>query len=56
VKTNLKDLVDVRPSFGVLLPQSDRATAALNVKYTGSAQNIDKAKLMISWISTETKP
>lgn len=30
----MKDKVDVRPSFGVLLPNSiDRSTTTLNIKY-----------------------
>jgi hypothetical protein len=36
VKTNMKEFVDVRPSFGVLWPQNEKSTMLLNVKYSGS--------------------
>ena len=51
MRTNSKDLVDVRPSFGVLANQTGNdSVATLNIKYLGSLEALQKMKLQISWV------
>jgi hypothetical protein len=44
----MKDLVDVRPSFGLVPAQ---ALLTLNIKYSGLPEQLEKAKLLINWVS-----
>jgi hypothetical protein len=49
----LKDSVNVRPGYGLILPSVAKDTAHIQVKYNGGEAELPKAKLMISWIAIE---
>jgi hypothetical protein len=51
VRTNLKDLIDVRPSFGVILKNVEEdGIATMNIKYLGDLDYLKKMKLQLSWV------
>lgn len=47
----MKELIDVRPSFGVILKNAqDDDIATMNIKYLGDLENLKKMKLQLSWV------
>ena len=57
VRTNSKDMVDVRPSFGLLSSRTpEDVIASMQVKYMGSPESLKKMKLQISWVWGEGIP
>jgi hypothetical protein len=57
VRSNSKDSIDVRPSFGVLTSRNgDDSIATMNIKYLGTPSILKKMKLQVSWVWGEGIP
>lgn len=49
--------MDVRPSFGVLRGSTEEGSiACLNIKYSGSIDDITKMKIQVSWVWGDNVP
>ena len=57
IRTNSKDAVDARPSFGLLTSKGgDDSIGSMNIRYLGRVESIKKMKLQISWVWGEGIP
>lgn len=49
--------MEVRPSFGVLRANSEEESiASLNIKYSGSVDDVTKMKIQVSWVWGDNVP